>query len=182
MSKRDEILDVAEHLIRKAGYNAFSTRDVAEAVGIKSASVHYHFPTKSDIGAAVAERYTQRFLEALGDPLSFCAKRRDAVLCYIDAFRIALVTDRELCLCAVLGAESRGLPDDVGKHARSFFEKNLAWLATALGSPAASGGKDYATACLILAALEGAMILSQSLATDEVFENVAAGLLASIQN
>ena len=180
MNKRDEILDVAEHLIRKAGYNAFSTRDVANAVGIKAASVHYYFPAKSDIGSAVAERYTQRFLEALGDPLSFSDQPRDAVLRYIDVFRTALVIDRELCLCAVLGAESRGLPEDVGKHARIFFERNLAWLTEALGSSSASDSKAYAQACLILAALEGAMILNQSLTSDDVFENVATGLLATI--
>ena len=67
-SKRDAILDIAEAMIRNAGFNAFSTRDVANAVGIKSASVHYHFPTKADMGVAVTERYTSRFLEQLGDP------------------------------------------------------------------------------------------------------------------
>ena len=52
-SKREEILDAAEAMIRDAGFNAFSTRDVASAVGIKSASVHYYFPTKADMGVAV---------------------------------------------------------------------------------------------------------------------------------
>ena len=69
-SKRDEILAASESLIRKVGFNGFSTRDVADAVGIKAASVHYHFPMKSDIGVAVTERYTLRFLEDLGDPVA----------------------------------------------------------------------------------------------------------------
>ena len=92
-SKRDEILDVAEALIRTSGFNGFSTRDVADAVGIKAASVHYHFPTKADIGVAVTERYTDRFLEALGDPHGFERDARAAVTLYVDSFRRALVRD-----------------------------------------------------------------------------------------
>src|SRR5262245_63327434 len=103
--KREEILDVSEAMIRDLGFNGFSTRDVADAVGIKAASVHYHFPTKADIGVAVTERYTDRFLEALGDPARFERNARSAVTVFVDSFRRALVRDRKLCLCAVLGAD-----------------------------------------------------------------------------
>ena len=66
-----EILDAAERAIRDRGYNAVSFRDLAAAVGVKSASVHHHFPTKADLGAAVARRYAERFLDALGDPATW---------------------------------------------------------------------------------------------------------------
>ena len=65
-SKVDEILDVAEALVQTRGYNGFSFRDVAAAVGVKSSSVHYHFPTKADLGATLARRYRERFLDKLG--------------------------------------------------------------------------------------------------------------------
>ena len=78
-TKREEILDVAEAMIRTRGYNAFSTRDVADAVGIKAASVHYYFPTKADIGAAVTERYTARFINELGDSGRFEGKPKEVI-------------------------------------------------------------------------------------------------------
>src|SRR5215510_10149490 len=130
--KREEILDVAEAMIRTAGFNGFSTREVAEAVGIKAASVHYHFPTKADIGVAVTGRYTDRFLEALGDPDRFKGDPRQVATLYVDSFRQALVRDGKLCLCAVLGAEIGGLPTEVGEHTRIFFERNIEWLGRAL--------------------------------------------------
>ncbi len=65
-TKAIEILDAAERFARQAGYNGFSFRDVAAEVGIKSASVHYHFPTTGDLGAALAGRYADRFFERLG--------------------------------------------------------------------------------------------------------------------
>ncbi|MFT5578547.1 MAG: TetR/AcrR family transcriptional repressor of nem operon, partial [Paraglaciecola psychrophila] len=68
LSTKEELLKVAQLKVRSGGYNSFSFRELAAEVGIKSASVHYHFPTKSDLGAAVAHQYTDEFLKALGDP------------------------------------------------------------------------------------------------------------------
>ena len=181
-TKRDEILDAAEAMIRTVGYNAFSTRDVANAVGIKASSVHYHFPTKTDIGVAVTERYTARFIEGLGEPDRFHGRPKDAVAHYADAFRRALVRDGKLCLCAVLGAEIGGLPHDIGGHARIFFEKNLAWLVAAMRSSHVSKVKAQSAAHLVLASLEGAMILSKSLADHAVFDHVADGLARAVVN
>lgn len=90
-STRDEILDVSESLIRSVGFNGFSTRDVADAVGIKAASVHYHFPVKADIGVAVTERYTLRFLEQLGNPDTFEGDAKKVIVRYVGMFRRALI-------------------------------------------------------------------------------------------
>ena len=65
-TRATEILDAAEGFARQTGYNGFSFRDIAAEIGIKSASVHYHFPTKGDLGAALARRYAERFFERLG--------------------------------------------------------------------------------------------------------------------
>lgn len=48
-----EIIDAARHLIETRGCNGFSVRDVSEEVGITTASLHYHFPTKGRLIAAV---------------------------------------------------------------------------------------------------------------------------------
>jgi AcrR family transcriptional regulator len=108
--KAGEILDSAERQARRRGYNGFSFRDLAADVGIKSASVHYHFPTKAELGAAVAQRYTERFMAHLGDPAD-PEVAPDALLeRYVAAFRRALVRDRQMCLCGLLGAEVESLP------------------------------------------------------------------------
>jgi len=177
-NKRDQILDVAEGMMRTAGYNGFSTREVANAVSIKAASVHYYFPTKSDIGAAVTERYTQRFIEALGEPDAF-KDPAAALSFYIDAFRTALVRDGKLCLCAVLGAEIDDLPDEVGDRTRTFFERNLEWLTRALTADREEPSSAQSRATHVLASVEGAMILSKTLADDAVFERVAKHLPAA---
>jgi 3-oxoacyl-[acyl-carrier-protein] synthase II/TetR/AcrR family transcriptional repressor of nem operon len=57
MNTREQIIQLADNLIREKGYNAFSFYDIAKSVGIKTSSIHYHFPSKSDLGVAVIELY-----------------------------------------------------------------------------------------------------------------------------
>ena len=61
----EEILDIAEMLIQTRGYSAFSYQDIATRLDIRKASIHYHFQTKSALGAAVVERYAARIESAL---------------------------------------------------------------------------------------------------------------------
>ena len=45
----DEILDAAAELFTTRGYTATSTRAIADAVGLRQASLYTHFPTKAAI-------------------------------------------------------------------------------------------------------------------------------------
>jgi TetR/AcrR family transcriptional repressor of nem operon len=50
---RQAIIALADRLIREKGYNDFSYKDIAVAMDIRNAAIHYYFPTKSDLGVAV---------------------------------------------------------------------------------------------------------------------------------
>jgi TetR/AcrR family transcriptional repressor of nem operon len=186
-TKAEEILNSAERLARRRGYNGFSFRDLAEEVGIKSASVHYHFPTKANLGAAVAQRYTERFIAGLGDPDDPGAGPRALLERYVDAFRRALVRDRQMCLCGMLGAEVESLPPEVASEVRTFFELNVEWLAAVLsrragGAPGngvpedgVPGDRTMAErqALTILAMLAGALVVARTMKRDEVCDRIA---------
>ncbi|GGK53447.1 regulatory protein, tetR family [Pseudomonas koreensis] len=62
---RTLILAAASELLKARGFNAFSYRDLAARVGIKSSSVHYYFPTKQDLGHALLQEYREAMREAL---------------------------------------------------------------------------------------------------------------------
>lgn len=53
---REQILDVAARLFVRHGFAATSTRDIADAVGIRQASLYYHFSGKDDILAELLNR------------------------------------------------------------------------------------------------------------------------------
>ena len=55
------VLDVAETLFMDRGYNAITLRDIADELGIKQASLYYHFPGgKEQLFQAMAERMFER--------------------------------------------------------------------------------------------------------------------------
>ena len=60
---QDQILDSAERLIQSQGYSAISYQDISNQVGIRKASIHYYFPSKGDLAAAVVKRYRQKLKE-----------------------------------------------------------------------------------------------------------------------
>lgn len=53
---RTRILDVAEDLIQRVGLNAMSYKHISDAVGIRKASIHYHFPKKENLVDALLKR------------------------------------------------------------------------------------------------------------------------------
>ena len=50
---RRRILDHAARLLREGGYHQTTLREIAEAVGIRKASLYYHFASKEEIVEAV---------------------------------------------------------------------------------------------------------------------------------
>jgi TetR/AcrR family transcriptional repressor of nem operon len=156
-------MDLAEDHIRNAGYGGFSFRDLAAEIGIKSASVHHHFPTKATMAAAVARRYGDRFLASVARRLNETAD--DAIRAYRAAFREGLQRDGRMCLCGVLGAEAGVLSADVAKEMLSFFRRCIDDLSQRIGGPDAE-----ARALQIMATLEGAVILDT-----EAFDQAAGG-------
>ncbi len=161
---KDQILDATERRIRDGGYGGFSFRDVAADVGIKSASVHHHFPTKTDLSAAVARRYTDRLIEAVqGVP----DEKRIGE--WRQIFRNALRQDGRMCLCGILGAESGALPEPVVAEAKRFFQ-----LATKTIADKDTVHQD--TGLRVFAALEGAMLMARAMDDPDVFDRATASL------
>jgi TetR/AcrR family transcriptional repressor of nem operon len=116
------IMDAAERRMRVGGLNGFSFRDIAAEVGIKSSSVHCHFPTKEKLATAVIRRYT--------DEVSRCIDREmegdsDPVQVWTNAFRGSLHSDDPMCPCVVLGAVASDLPPDVAAEVKGFFRMCL---------------------------------------------------------
>ena len=163
------LMDIAENHIRDAGYAGFSFRELASEIGIRSATVHHHFPTKASMGASIARRYTDRFLEAVAPRPA--EKADNVIAIYRDGFRAALEIDGRMCLGGMLGAEAIGLPDEVTYEIKQFFKRCLDDLSTRIGGPGAEIQAHH-----VMATLEGGMILARALGSIEAFDKATAGL------
>lgn len=168
MTKKAALLKAAENKVRLGGYSNFSFRELANEIGIKSASVHYHFPTKADLGAELAHQYTDAFIAVLGEPEAHKANGKNPIDIYTQLFRNALVMDKKMCLCGLLGAQSGSLPDKVRDEVKRFFIKNLAWLTQAHKINGELNPERAAIKTVSL--LEGAMMISNTLDDIRYFE------------
>jgi TetR/AcrR family transcriptional repressor of nem operon len=180
------ILDAAQALTQRRGFNAFSYKDVAAAVGIRHPSVHHHFPTKAALGVALVRRYRDAFAAELAAIDSAEPDAGRALERYARLYEAAIVQDERLCLCAMLSAEAETLPDAVRAEVRGFFEDNERWLARRLDAGRAAGtlafpGTPRAAARALLATLEGAMILVRGTADPAAFTIVAEHSLARLR-
>jgi TetR/AcrR family transcriptional repressor of nem operon len=181
---KQAIMDAARLMVQSRGYNALSFRDIATAVGVKSASVHYHFPTKGDLGAALAQRYTE---DAVAYFDALLAEDLDVKACirkYTDVFRGALVNDNRMCLCGIMAAERDDLPDEVRAEVDRFTDANIRWLVALLSrqTPKATPRAVKDRALAIFAAIGGAQLVARGRGDVALFDAAlaaykAAGLL-----
>ncbi|MGO9820683.1 MAG: TetR/AcrR family transcriptional regulator [Solirubrobacteraceae bacterium] len=178
------ILDVAERLVQVRGYNAFSYADIAAELGITKASLHYHFAGKAELGQALISRYAQRFCQSLAEideePVAAPVKLTH----YADLYASALRGER-MCLCGMLAAEYRTLPEAIREAVVEFFDDNERWLSHVLERGQADhtlrfDGSPRDTAQTIISGLEGAMLVARPYGDLSRFETTASTLLAGL--
>ncbi len=175
------ILDEAERLTQTRGFNGFSYADVASVVGTTKAALHYHYPSKADLGHALIARYADRFMGALDEIDATGEAEPDRLRRYVRLYADVLSRDR-LCLCGMLAAEFGTLPDGMREALREYFARNETWLAALLerGRAAATlrfEGSPEDSARALTAALEGAMLLARAHGDPKHFDAAATFLL-----
>jgi TetR/AcrR family transcriptional repressor of nem operon len=163
---RTLILDAAQDLIQRLGANAMSYQHLSEAVNIRKASIHYHFPTKQDLLAALIERYHAYFLGLVDRIVAEESDPARMLDRYMGLFEATLREGKhdKACLCGMLGAELASLGDEAARGIRNFYQANQARLASIVTQGRDAGvfrfsGDAAALALLIFAALEGAALV-----------------------
>lgn len=63
-ARKNEILDAADELFGRKGFDGTSTNDILQKVGIARGTLYHHFKSKEDIMDALIERYSARMLGA----------------------------------------------------------------------------------------------------------------------
>jgi len=172
---REAILDAARRMAQAHGYGGLNFRDIGAEVGIKAASIYHHFPSKADLGAAVAKRYWQdaaQAFEALSDSAGNPVK---ALQTYPNLFRRSLEENNRMCLCSFMTAEVDDLPDTVKAEVQAFADVNIAWLTKMLSATGMPRAKRETRARAIYAAVAGAQLLARGRADLKLYDSLIAG-------
>ena len=182
---KDKLLEVAQTLVQEKGYQGFSFHDLSAAVGITTASIHYHFPKKEDLALALMARYRENVLEAFDEIAVKKAKAGDQLKAVIKIYREALGGCDMLCLCVAFSSGPDSLNPDILSEIHKFQNGARDRLATMFALGAKDGsieavGKpaDEAAACLAL--LQGAQLVARAAGDLKSFDLAANVLKARI--
>jgi TetR/AcrR family transcriptional regulator, transcriptional repressor for nem operon len=123
------ILEAGRQLIMRGGYSGFSYADIAEAIDIRKASIHHHFPTKADLAVAVVRQYTDLFNTDIAGLQASGADALTQLRAYIGYWQRCIIDNTApFCVAGMLGAELPTLPEEVAQEVRAHFETVATWL------------------------------------------------------
>ncbi|QMV75613.1 TetR/AcrR family transcriptional regulator [Comamonas piscis] len=164
MSTQEKIIQLTNTLVQQRGFQGFSYADLEAGIGIRKASIHHHFPSKTDLGLAYCDYKTQQFQE-LAAALRQLPAGVPRLKGYLDAFAdcaaqgqmcgaYAMLTDSHLLLPELqiavyrLAQTEQHLLQDIlatGQHSKQLH----------LAQPPA------AMAMVVSSALKGALLLNR---------------------
>jgi TetR/AcrR family transcriptional regulator, transcriptional repressor for nem operon len=182
-NSKEAVLAAAKRTAMAHGYNGLNFRDIAVEVGIKAPSIYHHFPTKADLGAAVARRYWEDTVGQLGAISDESPNPLIALHRYPEIFRKSLSSDNRICLSSFMAAEYDDLPDAVKTEVQGFADVNVAWLSKLLVAADVVKPEESETrARAIYAAVAGAQLFARGRSDITLFDTMidsyrAAGLL-----
>jgi TetR/AcrR family transcriptional repressor of nem operon len=182
---RTRLLDVAQELVQTRGYNAFSFRDLAARVRLRSPSIHHHFPSKADLGRQLMARYRSKFVGLLAEIEARGGDPRRKLVRFVDLFRQTFRMGDRLCLCGMLATEYATLPKAIRSEV-NLFRETEAWLARVFASGRARGrlsfaGSPLSAARAFFGALEGAMIAARAFKDEKRLTSAGNWLIQSLR-
>jgi len=173
INAREAILSAARNIAQSQGYNGLNFRDLAQAVGIKAASIYYHFPSKADLGVAVAKRYWEDGAAALETISQETPDPLQALHRFPEIFRRSLEANNRLCLGSFVGAETDNLPTEMTQEIQAFAEVNVAWIKKLLVAAKVSKPKESEVrARAMFSAVAGAQLMARSRSDISLFDTL----------
>jgi TetR/AcrR family transcriptional regulator, transcriptional repressor for nem operon len=167
---RTQLLDAAMALVEARGYRAFSYRDLAAAVGIRTASIHYHFPAKADLGRAMLVKHREdnaAFFDRVDRGGGTAYERLER---YCRAFKRSYGRGDRICFAGMMATDSETLAPGVVAELRHCYRDHERWLALTLAEGRAAGDLAFNEPAAVVArslfdALQGAMLATRAFRT-----------------
>lgn len=181
--KSTEILQCAQRLMAAGGFNSFSYADIAEQIGIRKASIHHYFPTKSDLVRTLMQGYRKAADEGLAALEREIDNSADLLKAYINYWEACIANgSAPVCLCALLASEMPILPEEVAFEVRAYFRMLSSWLASVFERGQRQGTLKLQAAAKIegeifMATVHGAMMSARAYNDPKSFELIMRPIL-----
>jgi TetR/AcrR family transcriptional repressor of nem operon len=166
------IMDLAETFLQEKGFNGFSYAHISAELGVKNATIHYHFSTKEELACAVIQRYRDRFQLWINNSRIKNLSPVEKLDWFFSIYTDTRADNGKVCLAGSLETEFNSLPDSVREQTEALTRELLAWLQATLQEGRESrafqfNGDPADKAALILSSLQGALQIARALGTDQ---------------
>jgi TetR/AcrR family transcriptional repressor of nem operon len=180
-----KILDIAQDFVQQRGFNAFSYRDLAEEVGIRTSSIHYYFPTKVDLGRTLIRRYTEQFKQRLSKIDASCEEPQQKLAEFMEVFIQTFDSGNKLCLAEMMTTDLMTLPQSIQEEIKVFFITLETWLTKVLDVGRKRDvfqfqGSPKLLARTMIATLEGSLVAARAFSDEARLVDTAEWLQALV--
>jgi AcrR family transcriptional regulator len=171
--RREALLLAGYHQLAQRGFEGLRTRDVAAAVGVNIATLHYYFPTKEALIGGVLEHAMTRFRTTLAP----AASRGDLLRTHFAGLRRLVHDEPELFTVmgelALRSARDAAIADLFGKTIETWHRtmRGLIERASNDGSLSARVDPDVQASLVVSSVMGACMIpLNRSVRLDQTFQ------------
>lgn len=184
MTTQQKLVDSARYLIQTRGYNGFSYADVADEVKVRKASIHHHFPAKSDLARAVVEQSRALIVEQTRTLAGGAFDPGQQLQMYTGYWEKCIAdASAPFCVAGMLASELPTLPSDLAADVRMHFRDLSNWLEIVLTKGAQTGcfelrGSARQEAEAFMAMVYGAMLAARAYGDPKVFSEIVANGLS----
>ncbi|MFC1707579.1 TetR/AcrR family transcriptional regulator [Planctomycetota bacterium] len=128
MTARERILSAADNLFGEVGFEAATTRQIAEASEVNKALIHYHFESKEKLFTAVLDRYYERLNQTLLRVLATGGGPRDRLTTLVGAYVDFLAANQNFSRMVQREASGGRLVDRIVGHMAPLFRAGVTLL------------------------------------------------------
>jgi TetR/AcrR family transcriptional repressor of nem operon len=177
----NRIIAAGRQLIMRRGYSGFSYADISEAIDIRKASIHHHFPAKTDLVIAVLNEWREAFDADVASLQASGANAIAQLRAYIGHWEQCIADDTApFCVAGMLGAELPTLPEEVAQEVKAFFDNLTLWLEQVLDAGVRNdliklSASVQTEAATLVSLVYGAMLAARAYGNVVLFKDVTEG-------
>ena len=178
---RHTILRIARELIQTRSYQGLSFQELADRVGIRKASLYYHFASKEALGVAVMARALEMF--ELWRTAQEGLPPQQQLLAYIAMFRDKVGAGERMCPGGAMSASWDCLEPGLQASVKNMHQQQLWWLAKTAGQlpTVKSEAQAQAFAANINAVCQGGLLVSRVNGSVDYFDRATEPIVSQLQ-
>lgn len=157
---KEKIIELGTALIKSIGYPSLSYQQISSQLGIKNAAIHYHYPSKEDLGRDIVRNEMACFEQIISGVSELGPLEK--LEGFLVNYRLHLEEGNKICLIGAGASDYQGLPKSMQEAYVEYFLLVKNWFTDLLETGRTAGvfhfkGESVNRASVMISALAGAL-------------------------